>query len=314
MLNNILCNRIMKSFRNKNSLLAVILIGYNSLKFLAPCIESIKKQTLFNKNLLDIIFIDNLSHDDSTKFVLDNYPFIRVYQNHFNFGYAGAANQGIDLTGAPYVNIINPDIILEKDYYEKIIKAISADETISSATGKLLKYNFETNKKTNIIDSTGLLFHATTRITDRGQGETDRKQYDKSRETWGVSGACPIYRRSALLKVKDGNDFFDSRFFMYKEDTDLAWRFNKQGFRAIYVPLAVAYHGRGTGIETGQLNKRNALSRFQKLYSFRNHQLMLKKNLTLKDFAKHPIAITAFEMASVLNAIREGVFFKSFKT
>ncbi|HAU40043.1 MAG: glycosyl transferase family protein [Candidatus Peregrinibacteria bacterium GW2011_GWF2_43_17] len=303
----------MKSFRNKNSLLAVVLIGYNSLKFLASCIESIKKQTLFKKDLLDIIFIDNLSHDDSAKFVLENYPFVRVYQNHFNFGYAGAANQGIDLTSAPYVNIINPDIILEKDFYEKIIKAISQNKAISSATGKLLKYDFEANKKTNIIDSTGLLFHATTIITDRGQGEIDKKQYDKSHEVWGVSGACPIYRRDALLKIKNGDDFFDSRFFMYKEDTDLAWRFNKQGLRAIYVPSAVAYHGRGTGVETGFFNKRKALSRFQRIYSFRNHQLMLKKNLTLKDFAKHPLAITAFETASVINAIREGVFFKSFK-
>lgn len=296
----------MTTFRNKNSLLAVIIIGYNSLKFLKSCVESIKKQTLFDKNLLDIIFIDNLSHDDSTKFILKNYSFIRVYQNHFNFGYALAANQGIDLTSAPYVNIINPDVILEKDYYENIINAISKDETISSATGKLLKYNFAANKKTNTIDSTGLLFHATTRITDRGQGEPDKKQYDKSCDVWGVSGACPIYRRTALLKIKEGNDFFDSRFFMYKEDTDLAWRFNKQGFKAIYVPSSVAYHGRSTGVEKGLFKKRNTLSQFQKRHSFRNHQLMLKKNLTLKDFLRHPFAITAFEIASVLNAVREG--------
>jgi len=303
----------MKTFRNKNSLLAVVLIGYNSFSFLEPCIESIKKQTIFKKDLLDIVFIDNLSHDDSAKFVLTKYPFIRVYQNHFNFGYAGAANQGVDLTSTPYVNIINPDVILEPDYYEKILKEISKNANISSATGKLLKYDFKQNKKTDIIDSTGLLFHATTRITDRGQGEIDNNQYDKSREVWGVSGACPIYRRSALLKIKNGDDFFDSKFFMYKEDTDLAWRLNKQGFTARYVPAAIAYHGRGTGVETGFFSKREALSHFQKLYSFRNHQLMLKKNLTLKDFAKHPFAITAFETASILNAIREGVFFKSFK-
>ncbi|EKD63242.1 MAG: hypothetical protein ACD_51C00314G0006 [uncultured bacterium] len=308
----------MQSFRNKKTILAVVIIGYNSFKFLRTCLDSVAHQTLFKKGLMDVIFIDNLSHDDSSSFVIKNYPFVRVFQNHFNFGYAGAANQGIDISGAPYVSILNPDVILMPDYYEKTVKTLESDKKASSATGKLLRYDFQKNEKTKTIDTTGLVFHKSTRVTDRGQGEEDSHQYDKSKMVWGVSGACPIYKRTALIDVMQEGETFDSKFFMYKEDVDLAWRFNKKSWHAIYVPNAIAYHGRGTGAVArkgilGLLKGRQSLSDFQKIYSFRNHQLMLKKNLAIKDFIRHPIAITSYEIASVLNAIREGVFFKSFK-
>jgi GT2 family glycosyltransferase len=308
----------METFRNKKTILAVVIIGYNSLRFLKTCLDSVASQTIFKKGLLDVIFIDNLSHDDSSAFVIKNYPWVRVFQNHFNFGYAGAANQGIDISGAPFVSILNPDVILNPDYYEKIVKTLASNERASSATGKLLKYDFENNKKTKIIDTTGLLFHASTRVTDRGQGQKDEKQYDDYKNIWGVSGACPVYKRTTLIEVMENGETFDAKFFMYKEDVDLAWRLNRKGWQAVYVPSAIAYHGRGTGITEeqgifGLLKSRKSLSRFQKIYSFRNHQLMLKKNLTIRDFIRHPFAITSYEIASTLNAIREGVFFKSFK-
>jgi len=303
----------MKSFRNKNAKLAVVVIGYNNKEFLPTCFDSIKKQTIFKD--LDVIYIDNISHDDSPELVYKKYPFVRVFQNHFNFGYAGGANQGIDLSGAPFVNIINPDIILEPNYYERILETMEQDPEIAAASGKLLQYDFSRKKKTKIIDTTGLVFHASTRTTDRGQGEPDEHQYDQITEVWGVSGACPIYRRTALDKIKVNGEAFDVSFFMYKEDVDLAWRLNKAGYQAAYVPKAIAYHGRGTGITTRHglralLESRKTLSHFQKYYSFRNHQKMLRKNLTFRDFIRHPLAITTYEIASVLNAAREGVLFK----
>jgi len=302
----------MKSYRNKKAELAVVVIGYNSKKFLGTCFDSIRKQTIFKK--LDIIFIDNISHDDSPAFVYKNYPHVRVFQNHFNFGYAGAANQGIDISAAPFVNIINPDIILEPDYFEKILKAMKKNKKISAASGKLLRYDFDKKKKTNILDTTGLVFHRSTRVTDRGQGEEDKRQYDNARKVWGVSGACPVYRRTALDDIKSNGEALDSSFFMYKEDVDLAWRLNKAGYQAIYVPNAVANHGRGTGAVKrkglfGLFGGRRKLSKSQKYYSFRNHQKMLRKNLEVRDFLRHPLAITIYEIVSVLNAAREGVLF-----
>lgn len=305
-------------YRNKKSLLSVIVIGYNNRKYLKTCFNSIRQQTLFKKGKIDVFYIDNISHDDSPAYVLKHHPFARVFQNHFNFGYAGGANQGIDLSGTPFVSIMNPDIILEPDFYERVIKSMQRRKSTGSATGKLLKYNFSTKKATKVIDTTGLHFRGSTRTTDRGQGRKDEGQYDYRREVWGVSGACPVYRMEALVSIKVNGRYFDEDFFMYKEDVDLSWRLNRKGWKSIYVPRAVGYHGRGTGAWKrkgifGLIRGRKGLSRFQKFHSFRNHILMLIKNLRIWDIVKHPFAISYYVFMSSLNAIREGVFFAAMK-
>ena len=63
------------------------------------------------------------------------------------------------------------------------------------------------------------------RVIDRGQGETDHGQYDEEEYVFGVSGTCPpksAYGRKNLRRIFRCD-------FMYKEDVDLAWRFQLFG-------------------------------------------------------------------------------------
>ena len=78
------------------------------------CIEPLLKQTYKD---LEIIFIDNDSRDGSPDYVRKNWPRIKVIANAENLGYAGAGNQGIELSKGEYVFITNPDIILEPEYF-----------------------------------------------------------------------------------------------------------------------------------------------------------------------------------------------------
>lgn len=48
-----------------------------------------------------------------------------------------------------------------------------------------------------------------------------------------------------LEEIKLGPDYFDADFRMFYEDLDLAWRANLFGWKAYYIPSAVAYHVRG---------------------------------------------------------------------
>ncbi|MBI4234712.1 glycosyltransferase family 2 protein, partial [Candidatus Peregrinibacteria bacterium] len=121
------------------------------------------------------------------------------------------------------------------------------------------------------------------RIADDGQGMRDCGQFEKERFIFGISGACPLYRKEALEDVKIMGEYLDDDFFMYKEDVDISWRFLLYGWKSLYYPKAIAYHGRGTGIykrfTIGEIFKnRKNLSRFQKHYSFKNQLLMERKN------------------------------------
>jgi GT2 family glycosyltransferase len=264
--------------------ISIVLIHYNTPQFLRTCLDGIFRQTYEN---IEVFFIDNNSPDkEGLEYVKKEYGHqekLTVVDNADNLGYAKAANQGIKMSDGEYVVITNPDIIYTPEYFEKIIARIEKDPKISAITGKVIKYDFEKKEKTNLIDTVGLFAYKNRRIIDRGQGMEDKGQYDKEEEVFGVSGACPLYRRVALEDVKVMGEYFDEDFFMYKEDVDLSWRFLLYGWKNFYYPQALAYHGRGTGVikrfTTGQILKnRGKLSKFQKKYSFKNQLLMEKKN------------------------------------
>lgn len=272
-----------------------IVINYNSKDLLDGCLKQLQKQTYES---LKIFVIDNDSQDGSCKYLQETHPNVTTVCNSTNLGYAKAANQGIKMSDTDYVMILNPDVRLEPDYIKKCLAKMEEDKKIAAITGKIYKYDFETNKKTKLIDTVGLHCFSNRRVIDRGQGVEDKGQFNKEQEVFGVSGACPIYRRTALDEVRIMGDYFDGDFFMYKEDVDLSWRLRLYGWKCYYLPAAIAYHGRGTGVLKRYTHwevykNRSKLSRFQKYYSFRNQRLMQIKNEMWPNYLKNFFPIAA---------------------
>ncbi len=268
----------------KQAKISIVIIHYNTPHFLRTCLDAIFAQTYQN---IEVIFIDNNSPDKSgLEFVVENYKDkenLIIVPNEDNLGYAKAANQGIKMATGDFVVITNPDIIYTPEYFENIMEKVAADDKIAAITGKVYKYDFENKKTTKIIDTVGLFAYKNRRVIDDGQGLTDEGQFDEEREIFGISGACPLYRKAALEDVKLFDEYLDEDFFMYKEDVDLSWRFLLFGWKNYYYPKAIAYHGRGTGIVQRFSNKqvmenRKKLSKFQKDFSFKNQNLMEVKN------------------------------------
>ncbi|MCH5138448.1 glycosyltransferase family 2 protein [Clostridiaceae bacterium UIB06] len=282
------------------NLISLVIINYNNKSYLKRCINSILNQTYKN---IEIIFIDNQSKDGSFEYVKEEYDNkgIIIIKNQVNNGYAGAANQGIKLSKGKYVMILNPDIIMEMDFIEKMFNFIESDEEIGALSGKLLKYDFKNDKKLNYIDSAGIIMFKSTRCIDRGQNEEDIGQYNKIEQVFGVCGAAPLYRRAALEIVKIDEEYFDEDFFAYKEDVDLSWRLNLAGFKNMYYPKAIAYHGRGLGGSNGGIfnfvKNRRSQSEFLRGISFRNHLLMIWKNDINGFINKHKLYILKRQLA-----------------
>ncbi|MCA9373685.1 glycosyltransferase family 2 protein [Candidatus Peregrinibacteria bacterium] len=263
-------------------MISIIVINYKSKELLEPCIQRILQQTYMD---CEIIFIDNDSQDGSCALVQEKFPNVTAVCNSHNSGYGGAADQGIKLAKGEYIMIMNPDVHLTPDYIEKCIARMEEDEKIAAITGKIYKYDFENDQPTNQIDTVGLFCFRNRRIIDDGQGLEDNGQFGQEKEVFGVSGACPIYRKEALEDVKVMGEYLDQDFFMYKEDVDLSWRFLLFGWKSLYYPMAVAYHGRGTGVlkrftHMEVYKNRSQLSKFQKYYSYKNQRLMQLKNET----------------------------------
>lgn len=273
--------------------ISVVIIHYNTPHYLETCLSAIFAQTYKN---IEVIFIDNNSPDKTgLEFVKRRYgdkESLIIVDNKENLGYARAANQGIRMAiegQVDYVVITNPDIVYTPTYFEKAVARMELGSTIAALTGKVYKFDFDRLQPTNIIDTVGLFAYKNRRVIDDGQGLIDEGQFDEECEVFGVSGACPLYRTKALEDAKILGEYLDEDFFMYKEDVDLSWRFLLLGWKNLYYPPALAYHGRGTGVQRRFFNKemlahRHGLSKFQKKYSFKNQHLMEKKNDLLANF------------------------------
>jgi GT2 family glycosyltransferase len=121
------------------------------------------------------------------------------------------------------------------------------------------------------------------RAAERGAGEIDESQYDKPDEVFGVSGAAALYRLSALRECAINNEYFDTIFFAYKEDVDLAWRLRLYGWTARYCSTAIGYHVRHVAAPAQRTVKalkqnRKDVSKKIRALSLRNQHLMLMKN------------------------------------
>ena len=180
-------------------LVSVAIVNWNGEKYLYKCIDSLLNQNYKN---IEIIIIDNDSTDSSVKIIEDNFKEKVVLFKNKNTGYAGGANKGIELSNGEYVIIANPDIVFGENYIEKCINKFSEDEAIGAVTGKLLKYDFDTDEKLNVIDSAGISFNHYRQGIDIGQNEVDEGKYEEDKRVFGVCGAAAVFKKDALERLK----------------------------------------------------------------------------------------------------------------
>ena len=224
----------------------------------------------------ETLLVDNASTDGSRE-VGGGMPGVRVVALPENVGFAAAMNAGIDASKGRYVLALNPDCRLEPDFAAILAHRLDASDAgdVGSASGRLLRGEGRSLGASGLLDSTGIYFTASGRHFDRGAGEPAASRYMREEEIFGPSGAAGFYRRDALESARIATGYFDSDFFLYREDADLAWRLRNLGWRSLYVPAAVAYHRRRNLPE-----RRRQMTALANRHSVKNRFLLRINNQT----------------------------------
>jgi len=249
--------------RLTNGLATVVLVTWNSAPFLRRCLAALAAQTHPN---IELIHVDNASSDDSVAIVRELAPHATSITNDANLGFSAAVNQAVRIANGEFVLLLNPDAFLEPDYVSSLVAAFT-DKSFGMATGKLLQ------AETGLVDSKGIRMTRSGRHFDVDQGKPDTRQPTPDTQVFGVSGAAAMYRMSFVKDVTVGGEFLDEDFFTYREDADVAWRGRLFGWRAIYVPDAVAHH-----VRTVTPEKRRSLSAVTNMHGVKNRFLLRLKN------------------------------------
>ena len=246
-------------------MVTVGVVSWNSAAVLHPCLQSVRRQTWSS---LELLVLDNAS-DDASRGILEaaTRPAERIYSDS-NTGFAGGHNTLIRRARGEYYLALNPDVALDPSFISVLVSALDEAPRVGAASGKLLRLDDPT-----ILDSTGIVMLPSQRHLDRGAGQPDKGQYERIERIFGASGAAAFYRRSMLEDIREGDEYFDEAFFAYREDADLAWRARMRGWECLYVPKAIAKHGRRVTPE-----RRGLLDATTNRASVRNRFLLRIKN------------------------------------
>lgn len=108
--------------KNRPVLVSVIVPIYNTVEYLPRCVNSIRKQTYRN---LEIILVDDGSTDNSgamaEKFALEDKR-VRVFHKE-NGGSSSARNLGIEKARGDFIGFVDSDDYIEPQMYERLLSA-----------------------------------------------------------------------------------------------------------------------------------------------------------------------------------------------
>ena len=268
-----------------NDFVSVTIVTFNSGRFIRRCLESVLDQ---DYPRFEIIVIDNASGDGTTDILEQFEGRCRIMYNQENAGFAAAQNQAIARSRGEWVLTLNPDVLLEPDFIRRMVDGGQFDARIGTICGKLLTMtpHFEIPHKP-VVDSTGIYFNPMLRHLDRGSQEVDNGHYLNYEYVFGASAAAALYRRAMIDDVSVDGEFFDSDFFVYREDADVAWRAQLMGWSCLYVPYARGYHVRKV-----LPGNRRALPAEINMHSVKNRFLMRVKNISGDLYRRNWFSIT----------------------
>ena len=253
--------------------MCVTIVTHNSRQYIETCLQSVLKQRLRPRM---IIVVDNASTDGTQEILAGFGERIVAIYNPRNVGFAAAQNQAIAVNESDWTLVLNPDTSLRSGFLHELVESARLDPKVGSVCGRLLACSRDLKPlEPPVFDSAGIYFTPAMRHFDRGWHEPDDGRFAETEYVFGASAAAALYRREMIADISIGGEFFDSAFFAYREDADVAWRAQLLGWRCLYAPRAVGYHVRSVG----PVNRRGVPAVLN-MHSVKNRFLMRVKNAT----------------------------------
>ncbi len=230
------------SANRKHYQVSVIIVNYNTGKYLLECLESLEKSTSGFKNPnCEVILIDNASTDGSI-LEIGKYKAnknVRIIGNSENLGFAKAVNQGIKAADGEYIFLVNPDCRMKNNVLEKLLDFAKGDISIGAVGPKLL--NSDGSVQTSVVPFPTLSraiseFWFNNKVFSKHSLKTN-----KPKNVEALVMAAFLITPHALKTV----GMLNEKYFMYFEDLDYCRKLHKANLKVVYYPEAEVVHHHG---------------------------------------------------------------------
>ena len=218
--------------------LSVVILNYNVRYFLEQCLLSV--QDALKGIDSEIIVVDNDSKDDSCEMVRQLFPEVILIENKENTGFPKGNNIGVAQAKGKYLCILNPDTVVSEDAFSKLLEFAQTKQNLGIVGCKLIDGtgNFLPESKRNVPTPKISL------LKMLGKSEKYYANHLTENQVGRASifvGAFMFVERQKYLEMNG----FDEDFFMYGEDIDLSYRFEKNGYENYYFGETTIIHYKG---------------------------------------------------------------------
>ncbi len=210
--------------------LSIIIVSFNNADAILKCIDTIYEYT---KGVsFEIIMVDNNSSERNIELVSKTFPNVIIISNKYNVGYGKANNQGVKIAKGYYIAIVNPDILLVSNIFNKLIdqhRYTLEDSVVGVGYNRIDGGSIRSFFKfPSLIQRFLILSGIKKFIINRGM-KMERESNALILSVDYIGGAFMLMKRE-IFNLIDG---FDENFFMYHEEMDLCYRLRRTGFEII---------------------------------------------------------------------------------
>ena len=141
---------------------------------------------------------------------------LKYFYFNENTGSAKGHNLMAKECTSEYMLIMNPDVVLSSNIFEKMFEPFEKDDTVGMVEAR--QTPIEHAKEYHLITC----------------------------ETEWATTACAMFPK----KLFDEVDGFDNEtFFLYCDDLDFSWKLRLKGYKIIYQPQAVCFHAKNVSLD-----------------------------------------------------------------
>ena len=212
---------------------SIIIPVFNQFQHTHACVASL--QTVEEPVPFEVIVVDDCSTDETTELVpqMDGVVYVR---NETNSGFIISCNLGAEKARGEYLVFLNNDTIVTKGWLTALLDTFDEEQEAGIVGSKLVYPDGRLQEAGGIIwrDASGWNY---------GKFDDPKKpEYNHLREVDYCSAAALMIPK-ALFQRLGG---FDLRYApAYYEDTDLAFKVRRNGYKVFYQPFSEIIHCEG---------------------------------------------------------------------
>ena len=231
---------------------SIIIVNYNTLKLTQNCIQSIIDKT--NGISYEIIIVDNASTDGSKEYFESDSKIKYIYSEE-NLGFGRANNLGAQSAVGNKLFFLNPDTLLINNAIKILSDYLDVHPKTGGAGGNL--YNKDLKPCLSFKRYLPGLFWELNNMTFATLEKIVFIGNQTFNNTNNVKSVGYITGADLMIPKRIFNDLggFDSKFFLYFEETDLCCRIRELGLKIESVPASRIQHLEGESFKGGEINR-----------------------------------------------------------